>query len=284
MVKTGVDIIISNLSQLRAELLEQKVKLLTDSLPTRARNTVQIYLNDEVNLHTIHKNDLLRNKSKLKNIKNVGSKTNEELEAYFSNIKREIYRIQHLSHTEAEYEYNYGKMSELSKKHKIPIKVMLTGSVFLVAEHIIQDKVYKNKNTDLIDGLLKIRTGSNSYTLTQLGKKHGITRERVRQVRNKSLETIEQEFSMLNEIGKFSLDRYGLSSEKKVICSDHSVFSEIKAKNSLKMTNNMVFFIASKCLASDYTFLGSVEGLLFSRQSTPKTQHIWKQSYLINIE
>lgn len=232
-------------------------------------------------------------------IRNCGNMVNKELidiclkyECYISSIETPPEDRNHSINDE--YEENQSPIDEFLFNLKIDtttfdlIKQNIVGfdylPIFKVLDILVDnDFLFQSKiKTKIFKKTLNCYLNQDDYTLEEVGKQVGLTRERIRQIREKILDRLRygfkrKQFSEYHDLFRGYID----SIEQPYIFITEEESININKKEGTNFSNVFISYILSKIFYDYFDLVGKFENLFNKRRSknTLRIQNV----YLVNV-
>jgi len=210
-----------------------------DKLSVRAKNAFRNYFKKKPIWNNIVKDEFINKVFKIDKLKNVGTKTESEIALFIDKAKELFYII-------AKEEFS--PLELISQDLKKITGIVITDSSLL--ESYAQNKfpiiLFSAMHLDILFNLDEVEVDiiqnhfklfDKKNTLKEIGKKFGITNERVRQKREKALQKIEDSCNIFNSL--LSHSEYPmLLKGSDIFClpndfKESSIFSEIETVGNI---------------------------------------------------
>ncbi len=152
-----------------------------------------------------------------------------------------------------------------------------------VNEFINQNKIYKKATEKLIfqEGL-KIYANNQEQTLEDLGEKLNLTRERIRQIRNRIIAEISQKFHFIKEFREDLFEKYNIDLTGNKIVLDTPKFESINNLNKTGFSAEFITFLIYIYVSDEFDLIGNIEDVLQYKNQISRNRHNWKNFYIIN--
>jgi len=139
---------------------------------------------------------------------------------------------------------------------------------FKILELLIDNKKIfkKNKEVEVFRNCFNFYLPNTNYTLQEIGNELGITRERVRQIRNDISKRIRHAFKVINHFPLNNLqEQYNISYREPYIFIDSEKVSEINSIERTKFSAYFITFILSIILNKSHLLFGDLDLVLSNR-------------------
>lgn len=276
---------INNLSDDHIEYLNRFISLNFNNLSNRSKNALNLFFNNNLSAHEIKiffEND---EKFDLANIKNIGIKSELEIESFINSIEDFIDKI---GSSLPEEEFKLLKLG-LNLKLEFPGKEIpnyfFNGSnFFLLIQYLIKnDFIFSGSENFIFQKSFKIFEDTNKLNNIEIANKFSISKERVRQINIKIANSLSNKFQFLKYSKEFLLDKYFLNNLSDFILVDNDLFIQINKENDTAFTKEFISFLISHSASSIYHILGNVKDVLLNKSYGSIEKHNWRNFYLINF-
>lgn len=276
---------IHKLSRPQRQVINQFIKITTSNLKVRGRNAITLYIGKPLRLSDFVIKIFDRDDFRVSKIKNIGKGYIPELELYLDKIKTFINEVSNIS--------NEKKLTSLNNKfliqntfpiEHIPDEILQNQSIVKLCEFLIlKNAFYKTDYTTIFHNTIDV-FNSNYKTLDETAIITGLTRERVRQIRQKCFEELENKISFLKNFEDDFYQNYDIDiSENFIILTEEKV-KEINFSYGTKFSRNFLKYIFSVYLSEQFSLNGNLDDVLIPRQFNARDRHNWKNVYIISKE
>lgn len=211
-------------------------------------------------------------------LRNIGSKSLIELNGF-------IKKIQNLLRVNEE---NVGRncfglnvIEDQNTTHSITPNY---DSIFqIVNDFINQNKIFKKENEKLIfqEGF-RVYSNTQEITLEKIGGKLNLTRERIRQIRDKLSAGFSHKFQFIKAVREDLSGRYNIDISGNIIELDISKFDCINHYNNTSFSGEFITFLISVYLSDEFELIGGIEDVLLPKYFKAKERFNWGNFYLVN--
>lgn len=266
------------LSPIQKNIINQTIKKEITNLSTRATNVLNEYCYNNIDLKTLH--NLFNNRSTLKQLKSIGRKTEIEISHFLDTIELTIENIFELTDEDilirqfsniltTAYNLNDGDIfnykSSIEKRH-----FPLFNFINWLAN---SNKFLDNRELCIMRYRLGYFLNEEMLTLDELGEKFSLTRERMRQISNRTEKNLSEKLIFFHEI-KNELTHfinYSIDFSKDIIHIPLSFVRVINEKEKCSFSSKFMIRVFGQIYFDRYYLLG-----------TELTN--FKNTYLINRE
>jgi hypothetical protein len=119
----------------------------------------------------------------------------------------------------------------------------------------------------------------NGETMVKIGNKHSLTYERIRQIKEKLLETIENRFSFISNFGTEFLMSYGIDLTEKCILINNTLVEKINEREQVKFNLRFYALVFGVLLKKTHFTLDPAKIIGINKNSLSKSQ----KYYLIDL-
>lgn len=276
---------VDNLNRAQKQLLYSFIKLNFNILSVRSQNGINSYVSGILNIKTLV---TLFSKSfdEISKIKNVGVKSAPEIFKYISDIKNYTEQICDITDEE--------QLEFLNKQYQIqntfnldntPNEILQSQYIFNLTEYLLSNNAFfKEDKTIIIRNSMNIYQNKDYKTLEEIGKEVGLTRERVRQVREKYFLEIKNNLLFLINFEDDLLQNYGIDVSKDFIILSDEIVDLINELNKTDFTKQFIIFILSVYLKNEFEIVGNEEDALIPKYFSARGRHKWKNIFLVKKE
>jgi hypothetical protein len=266
-------------------LIESKI----NHLSKRSINALTILLNNSFTAGTIIPIILSADNYDIKNIKNIGEGSEQEISNFFDEVKELIELVSLFGDNVIIKEYyNSYLIKTYNVSHDVINKISenydfsLGYPIFKTINHFIKSNyLLDQKEKTVFFGLLNFFYGSTPPLIKDFKSNMKLTRERFRQVRNKTLKRLPNIiYKLFNlELNYENLNTYQISPKDEFInLSDEDVL-KINANEDVNFNSQFIVYIFSILLADTHDLVGDEENVFINKSNN--NIHKWNNLYLI---
>ena len=276
---------IQKLNRPQRQVINQFINITTSNLKVRGRNAITSYIGKSLSLSDFLIKIFDREDFQVAKIKSIGKGYIPELELYLDKIKVFINEVSNI--------INEKKLVSLNNKfliqntysiEDIPNETLQSQSIIKLCDFLIlKNAFFKADYTIIFHNTINVFS-SNCKTLDETAIKTNLTRERVRQIRQRCFEEIENKISFLKNFQDDFYQNYDIDiTENFIILTDEKI-KEINFLYDTKFSKNFLNYIFSVYLSEQFSINGNLEDVLIPKQFTARNRHNWKNIYLIKKE
>ncbi|MBW8243155.1 hypothetical protein K1F50_10115 [Muricauda oceani] len=275
--------IIFNLTRVQREVINSFIFVNTDSLSTRSKNAISMFLNHNLKVKNFAEKILLTESFDLENIKNVGYKCVPELKVYISIIKDFLLEV---SHTKDERYLIALKNKFLIQRTFdipfVPSQILESESIFQLTDFLLNQNAFFDENqTIIIKKALKLYDNQREFTLDEIAEQVDLSRERVRQIRKLCLDKLSNKLLFISNFNDDLFQKYSIDTESSYIEIDTDVSDKINKSNNSNFSIEFITFILSAYLKDSFTLVGNYEDVLQPKYFNSRNRHNWNNFYLV---
>ncbi len=227
---------------------------------------------------------MTNSKFKLKDIKNIGSKSFQELQIFFDSITDFIVQVSHLKN---ESDLVSLKNRFIIKKtfptFTIPDEILESNSIFILVYFLIRINAIFDKNVNIIfQKTYKIYNSQPIQTLDEIAFELNITRERVRQIRKRIIENLFNRLNFIRKIENDLYQKYNIDKNQNFIIVENHLNNLINETNNTNFSNEFNTFIIYTYFSDYFDIVGEIEDVLLFKYFNSRERHNWKNLYLVN--
>lgn len=271
-------------SDLKIQIINDYVSLLTNQLSVRSKNALIFFLEDKIDIHNIYEKILSKLNFDFKNIDNVGRRSLEELDLYLNKIKDFLIDINKVNDKNELDQYIY----KLFFKREfngidIPDEIISKKLIFSLIQYVINNRlVYGYNETFILENAINIYENSALLDLNELSENLSLSKERCRQLKVKILNELESKFSFLTNFHDDLFIKYKIDYNESLILITNEIASNVNSVNGTNFNKYFITLITSVIYKSEFVLLGNIDDLLTLKDYTPRTRHNWRGLYLVN--
>lgn len=277
---------INSLSPFQKATLNRHFEYLVSNLNVRSYNGL-VRIHESLNPKDIFEK-IFSKSFNFRDIRNIGNKSVEELEKLKLELIRFLYVLQTIQKDQLSKEYtklivkttftnlpeNFEEQFEnvFDESDKIKIFTLLnflinSGQIFSKIQQKAFELSYTNYHTTKV-------------TIDSIAKDQNITRERVRQIKNKLEEDIQSYFSFLSNLFADDLVSYNVNPLYNLITIDKSFAHKINNSEGVNFNKNFYSIILGVFLKKTHSILGDNEIIYGKRKIVNKKKY--ENCYLIH--
>ncbi|MFO8055024.1 MAG: hypothetical protein R6U19_07695 [Bacteroidales bacterium] len=262
-----------------------------DSLSTRSKNALPFYPDKPITITSLKTHIFDNENFSIHSLKNVGAKSANEIQTFLlevsrlirlinmhdnpGRINRELYKAILNKH----FKPIPSKILSFCKKYDFTQGIPLFKTIDMLLEHHC---IFRDKEKFVFDNTLSYRKDQKLFTLSETGYQIGLTKERIRQIRNNILDRFSSHFSFIRSLDISYINLYSLDTSQKLLKTDEQFINELSENENV---NFNIFFInrmLSFLLQDDYSLIGNeCKGVTGKAKWD---QHGWRSTYLISQE
>ena len=270
--------------QIINNLLENQFK----ELSVRSSKALLSYLDSDISIKGI-KSILSNQESEIRNLRNIGEKSIEEINSFINSVKENIDLV---SVFENEDEITIELFNTfLSKKFSLdPTLLALIGKnydfsyglpIFRTLKILIENEVIlDHREKEIFKSGFNYFKDSTIYTLDEIAERIDITRERTRQIRQKLYENLSNTLSFLRGLEFDAINLYGIDYNTDCIVVDEDIVNEVNKYENTDFNSLFINKVLSILLLDKYILIGNEGTILFNKNC--RTEHNWYSTYLVS--
>ena len=283
---------IDRLTARQKKILNNIIESRARELSVRSYNALEKYLNENFNIKELALS-LADEYFQIKNLKNVGEKTEKELIIFFENIKEQI-EIISIFENEDELTielFNSFLISRFNLTPSIITKIWRDYDnsnglpFFKTCSILIEHEILFDKREKIIfEKGMNYINNDNPYSLKELADELGITKERTRQLRNTVFDNLNSILLFLKGFEFDALNLYGIDINSDMITISDELISEINQKEKNSFNLHFINKLFSILLENSHTLIGNERTIVLERLINSRSIHDWNCNYLIKKE
>ncbi|MEE1897447.1 sigma factor-like helix-turn-helix DNA-binding protein [Flavobacterium rakeshii] len=272
-----------SLTRFQRETINNFILVLTNTLSVRSRNALKAYLEGNLKIKVFFERRLLDIGFDFTKIKNVGKKCIPELQEYILKINFFLNEIKDLKDERHLLTLkNNFLIQNTYFIDNIPKQVLESESIFLLVDFLLNQNAFFDKSqTEIIKKTLKLYLNNHEFTLDQVATESNLTRERVRQIRNKCLEELFDKLLFIQNFNEDLLRNYGIDINSQTLDIDSQTLGIINSSNGINYTREFVTYILYVYLNDRFSLIGNIEDILQPKFFNSRDRHNWTNFYLI---
>ena len=265
------------------EVVSIYIDISIKKLSKRSKNSLIIFLNGNFQIQNLCVRILDNKNFNFYDIKNVGTKSVEELKGFFDSIILFIDRVDLLKNkTEINNLRVKLYIENIFSIYTIPNEVIESQSIFKIVDFLLNnDTIFQSKEKVIFQNALKIFNNQNTLTFDEISASINITGERVRQIKNQILDILFEKLKFIKTIEDDLDFKYGIGLDQNLIYIDANLNKRINELNSTNFSVEFNSFLIYVYFSSDFDLVGEIEDVLHSNNFKSKNRYNWKGFYLV---
>lgn len=282
--KNPLEEILSNLTRIQREVINNFIIVNTNSLSVRSKNAISIYLKSNFSVRNFAKKILLDKYFKVGDIENVGKKSIPELEIYISIVKDFIIDVNEVNDDKQLISLkNNFLIQRTFSISKIPSEISQSESIFQLADFLLKNNALFNENHNLIiQKTLKIYQNDREHTLDEIALENNLSRERVRQIRKDCINELFEKLSFIKNFNDDLFQNYGIDLSANLIEVKENLVNQINIFSNTNFSKEFISYILAVYLNDDFVIIGNIEDVLLPKFSSSRNRHNWNNLYIVN--
>lgn len=273
-----------NLTRIQRDVINSFIQVNTNSLSVRSKNAISHFLEHNFSVRNFAEKILLNKHFNISDIENVGKKSIPELEIYISIVKD---FIKDVSKSPNEKQLLTLKNNFLIQRtfsiSKIPAEILQSESIFQLTDFLLKNNVFFNEiHNSIIQKALKIYQTEQDHTLDDIAIENNLSRERVRQIRKKSIDELFDKLSFIKNFNDDLFQNYGIDLSLDLIEVDENLTTIINSLNKTKFSKEFITYVLAVYLSDDFVIIGNIEDVLLPKFSNSRNRHNWNNFYIVN--
>ena len=272
--------IVNTLTKNDRDTINGFIMLLLTVISTRAKNSIIEYYSEDLKIKSVLKKDSLSFKTNESSVNMIGKGTFKEIDYFYEQLYRNII-LMCRDHLEVKKQYLEVLMRKsLSGKESIIEPSLIQGSGLQLINALIKGDVIFGERTDMILNAINIYDDYNYKTLEELGELYKVTRERIRQVREKYLKEFKIQLIGLRSLYIDDLLSKGFFRNDNLIEISENIIFNINSMNSVNFSKEFIVYLYSISV-DDQVVIPSVDINILANKNGYKLDE-WSGFYLIS--
>jgi len=277
---------VSELSRVQREVINSFIVVNTNSLSTRNRNVILSLLEENLKVKNFIEKILNKESLNFANLKNVGSRSVDELNIYVSLIKEFLLDVSQTKDSK--------KLSRLKNIFfiqrtfdisNVPNEVLESESIFQIINFLLnQNAFFDNTQTAIVKKALKLFNNQNELTLDKIAEEFDLSRERVRQIRKYCLDNLFNNLLFISNFNDDLFQKYSIDVESSYIEINTDILDKINQSNNTNFSREFITYILSAYLNESFSLIGNYEDVLQPKYFNSRNRHNWNNFYLVEKE
>ncbi|MCG8183254.1 hypothetical protein [Tenacibaculum piscium] len=277
--------IILELTRLQREVINNFILVNINSLTNRSKNAISLNLNRNFKIKNLAERVFFSNID-VEDWVNVGEKSIEEIDEFFTTIKKFIIEVNQSN----EDKYLISLKNNFLIQHtfsisEIPSEILESESIFSLTNFLLnQYVIFTEKPTLVIKKALKIYQNQEIISLEYIAKEVNLTRERVRQIKVKTIKELHLKFLFIQNFNEDLFQNYNIDINSNYLDINTDVVENINKKNKINLSKEFITYILYSFLNNNFFLVGEIEDVLDLTSSNSTKKYNWKNFYLIKKE
>ena len=274
---------VKSLNRLQRQVINRFIINNTANLKVRSRNAITLYVKEPLKLINFIEKIFEKDNFQVSLIKNVGKASIPELKNYLNDIKNFIFEVIEITEEKELIKLNNSYLIQNTFSiNSIPNDILQSKSIIKLCDFLINKNAFFKENyNEIFKKSLNLYNLNKNNTLDNIAKELNITRERVRQVRNKCYEEIGAKLSFLKNFEDDLYQNYEIDIDENFIIIKDEMIDEINYIYDTKFSRNFLIYIFSIYLSDNFKIIGNIEDVLIPKQFNARNRHNWKNIYLV---
>jgi hypothetical protein len=268
----------TNLTQGQISIINNFIVSEYAKLSVRVRNSLNDLLDYDLDFRNFSDKILLSEDFAFYRLRNIGAKSVVEFDQFITLV------IDYLREIKDDTDQSLLHPSIISYFAVNRSSYDSYTSIFqLVDDFINQNKIYKKANEKLIfqEGF-KIYANTQEITLEKLGEILNLTRERIRQIRNRIITEIPHKFQFIKEFKEDLFEKYNIDLGGHIIIIDSDRIELVNKLNKTSLSHEFITFLIYIYLSDEFDLIGEIDNVLLPKYFNSRERYNWNNFYLVN--
>jgi hypothetical protein len=277
---------IINFSRTQRELINSFIEINTNNLSNRSKKAFTSYLGGNLKIQNISERILTDDSFDFQNIKNVGSKSINELKSFYESLIDFIAKVSEIrNENELVVMRNRFFIEKTFSIYLIPNEILESQSIFSIVDFLIKKDTIFDKNDKIIfQKALKIYENQTVNTIDEIADELKISRERVRQIRKNILENLFTKFQFLRNLKYDLYQKFSLDQNQQMIDVNEDLNKVINQINHTNFSAEFNLILIYSYIPEKFELLGNIEDVLQAKTFISRGRHNWDNFYLVSKE
>lgn len=283
---------IERLTARQKKILNNIIESRARELSVRSYNALEKYLDSNFNIKELLLS-LADEYFQIKNIKNVGEKTEKELITFFDNIKEQIEIISIFENEDeltielfnsfliGRFSLTPSIITEIWRDYDSSNGLPLFKTCKVLVEHEI---LFDKREKIILEKGLNYLHDDNPISLKELADKLSLTKERTRQLKYTIFEKLNSILLFIKGFEFDALNLYGIDIYSDLITIPEELISEINQKEKNSFNLHFINKIFSVLFENSHSLIGNERTIVLEKLINSRSIHDWNCNYLIKKE
>ncbi len=275
---------ISNFTRTQREIVNSFIETNFSNLSNRSSNALTSFLNRNLKIQNISEKILTNDTFNFRDLNNVGIKMEIELNIFIDSIKEFIEKV---SEIEDENDLTIIRNRFFIEKtfsiSSIPYEILESQSIFKLVDFLIcEDAIFEKRENIIFQKTFKIYNNQPELIFDEIAEELDISRERIRQIRNKCLVDLFKNLQFLKRIDDDLYQKYGFDENQMLIFIGQDLNDQINEINNTTFSREFSTIIIYSYFSDKFDLVGNIEDVLQPRYFNSKDRHYWDNFYLVS--
>lgn len=278
--------VISKLTRVQREVINSFIIVNTKGLSVRSKNAISLHLEGNFKIKNFGEKILFSDSFRINDIKNAGVRCFPEIEEYISIINHFLIEVSHNNNEKhlISLKNNFLIQHTFSIKN-IPVEILESESIFLLTDFLlIQNAFFDETQTYIFKKAFKLYHNQKELTLDEIANEVELSKERVRQIRNSSLNELYEKLSFIQNFNDDLLQKYDIDNLSDYIDVNNTVIDKINKLSINPLSREFITYILSVYLNETFTLIGNSEDVLLPKFLNARNRHNWNNFYIVKRE
>jgi hypothetical protein len=274
------------------QILNNVINSQLKELSKRANNAIKVFANSDASLKSLYE-IIINPNFDIKNFRNVGGKTEEELKDFFKNLRDQLELISVFNdekeltielfstYLKRKFDVEQDVLKEIFNNYNLENRLPLFKALLVL---INRELVFTNKEKEVFEKGLNFWQENNAKTLEEIAVICNVTKERMRQIKNRLLDELREKFAFIKGFELEAINLYGIDFTNDFILLTEELVCEINEKEKNTFNHLFINLIFSILFEDSLKIVGNIESAIFNSAKARGVQHNWCSTYLIKNE
>lgn len=274
---------IANFTRIKREIVNGFIETNSYYLSNRAKNTITTYLDGDFKIKNISEKIFSNHNFDFQNIRNVGSKTVIELNAFIQSLIDFLYKVAEV--------VNDNDLISLKNRYfiektfsitSIPETILDSQSIFSLVDFLLnREAIFKKSDNYIFQNTFKVYNDRQLFPLEIIAEKLNMSKERVRQVRKIIVENLVTTLGFVKNIHDDLHQKYNIDPNQDFFNIDEGLNYLINQTNNTNFSIEFNSIIIYSYLTDKIDLIGNIEDVLLPRYFNSKNHHNWENFYFV---
>lgn len=237
--------IVNTLTRKDRDAINEFITLLLTVVSTRAKNSFIEYYDNNLKVKSILRKEKLVFRTNNSSVNKIGKKTFEEINYFYEQLYKNI-----ILTCEDSLELKSQYLEVLTSNSKLDNNIVIDFSLIKnsglqVIDSLIKNNIFFDERTDMILNSINIYSNYNYKTLEELGELYKVSRERVRQIREKYLKEFESQLIGMRSLYIDDIFSIGFFQNDGLIEISENIIFNINSVNSVNFSKDFIVYLYS---------------------------------------
>lgn len=261
-------------------LLQNFIENKTQLLPKRPSDILMPIWEASISVEDFYIKLLFENWLYVDAINNAGKKTVVQVQEFVDEAKKGIEAI--ASGEKPSIVLLSGSKKSVESDFTNRIEQLNSYSFFEALNTLIVERKLFGKDADVAYDILHIYNGQKTRTLLEIAEENDISRERVRQKRNRLLNKLMLHLSVCTDLDNHSLEQLGIDLKKSFLIITNEICTKVNQRYGLNFSKAFIALTVYASIQHSYSLLGQHDSVVSLSDVNSVKDYAFRNYYSIS--